>query len=64
MVQTSAHTTQILSHPELPDTFIVDGPQIHCDGGNGALGHPRVYLELAENGEITCPYCSKHFIRK
>lgn len=23
--------------------------------------HPRVYLELKENGEANCPYCGNHF---
>jgi uncharacterized Zn-finger protein len=55
---------QTLPHPELLDTFIVDSQQVACNGGGGALGHPKVYLELDHNGEITCPYCSRHFIRK
>jgi uncharacterized Zn-finger protein len=54
---------QILRHPELPDTFIADEHTVYCDGGGGALGHPKVYLELDHNGEITCPYCSRKFIR-
>ena len=35
----------------------------HCDGGKGALGHPRVYLTIA-NGQdsVTCPYCSRKFV--
>ncbi|MDH5433661.1 MAG: zinc-finger domain-containing protein [Gammaproteobacteria bacterium] len=23
--------------------------------------HPRVYLDLAKNGEANCPYCGNHF---
>jgi uncharacterized Zn-finger protein len=36
--------------------------EVSCDGGGGALGHPRVFLHIKpEEGEITCPYCSKTF---
>lgn len=31
-----------------------------CDGGGGALGHPRVALRI-ENGEVVCPYCSRTY---
>jgi uncharacterized Zn-finger protein len=32
-----------------------------CDGGV-ALGHPKVYLNLAPSGRVECPYCSRLFI--
>ena len=33
-----------------------------CDGGGGALGHPRVYLHIDQDlGRITCPYCSRTY---
>ena len=32
-----------------------------CDGGGGALGHPRVYLTMGSQTQITCPYCSRTF---
>jgi len=37
-----------------------DHQAVACDGGGGALGHPKVYLDL-HNGKATCPYCSKEF---
>jgi len=30
-----------------------------CDGDGGALGHPRVFLELDAEGKVCCPYCSR-----
>ncbi len=30
---------------------------VACDGGGGALGHPKVYLSLDAGGEAECPYC-------
>lgn len=37
----------------------VDHVEVACDGGNGALGHPRVFLTIEKQGEITCPYCGR-----
>ena len=34
--------------------------RVACDG-DGALGHPRVFLSL-ENGEAECPYCGRRFV--
>lgn len=39
--------------------------EIACNGGNGSLGHPKIYLYIPkETGSITCPYCSKKYILK
>ena len=35
--------------------------EVACDGGDGAMGHPRVFLHM-ENGQVECPYCDKLFI--
>ncbi|MDE3016929.1 MAG: zinc-finger domain-containing protein [Pseudomonadota bacterium] len=36
-----------------------------CDGGGGALGHPRVFLRIdRDKGEIACPYCSRTYVLK
>lgn len=46
---------------EVEDTVIVEQSSVSCDGGGGPLGHPRVYLEMDDNGEVACPYCSRVF---
>ena len=48
--------------PEPPETEVVTATRVACDGGGGALGHPRVWLSLGEDGEVTCPYCDKKFV--
>ena len=35
--------------------------QVACNGGGGPLGHPKVWLTLGNDGQVTCPYCSHHF---
>ncbi len=48
--------------PEPPETEVVTATRVACDGGEGALGHPRVWLSLGDDGEVECPYCDKKFI--
>ena len=36
-----------------------------CDGSGAveaALGHPRVYLHIDDNGFVDCGYCDRRFI--
>jgi uncharacterized Zn-finger protein len=40
----------------------IDAMVTSCNGSGGALGHPRVYLNLAPSGRVECPYCSKVFV--
>jgi uncharacterized Zn-finger protein len=37
-------------------------PVVACDGGGGALGHPRVYLNITTGGLIDCPYCGRRYV--
>ncbi len=44
------------------EKIMVDSRVVGCDGGGGALGHPLVYLNMGDEDEIYCPYCSRHFV--
>ncbi len=44
------------------ETVEVESSEFACDGGGEALGHPRVYLQLGEDGTLDCPYCGRHFV--
>lgn len=48
------------------ETIEVMETQIACDGGGGALGHPKVYLHIDPDvgDSITCPYCSRMYVLK
>ncbi|XP_062866091.1 NADH dehydrogenase [ubiquinone] iron-sulfur protein 6, mitochondrial [Trichomycterus rosablanca] len=38
---------------------------ISCDGGGGALGHPKVYINLDKTTKVgTCGYCGLQFQQK
>jgi uncharacterized Zn-finger protein len=45
------------------ETIYVVEPIVACNGGGGPLGHPKVYLNLAVEGKVECPYCSRLFLR-
>ena len=50
---------------DAPETEIVDKMRIACDGGEGALGHPRVWLSVdPKSGFVECGYCDKKFVHK
>jgi uncharacterized Zn-finger protein len=47
-----------------PETFEVETTRVSCDGIGGALGHPRVFLEMGDEGVVECPYCDRRFVLK
>lgn len=50
---------------EAPETITVDTKKIACDGDEGPLGHPRVFLTIdPDTGTVECPYCDRLYILK
>jgi uncharacterized Zn-finger protein len=47
---------------ETPETFIVNQTRVACDGVGGALGHPKVYLEMGDENFVECGYCDRRFV--
>jgi uncharacterized Zn-finger protein len=47
---------------EPAETLITESEVVACDGGNGPLGHPRVFLNMEGKGAIDCPYCGCHYV--
>lgn len=55
------------SVPPPPEVVFVSTSRVACDGAteiSPALGHPRVYLQIAEAGYADCGYCDKRFVLK
>lgn len=46
------------------ETIYVDSPHVACDGGGGALGHPRIWFTLDKDPSVDCPYCGRRYILK
>ena len=47
---------------EPPEVVKVRSRRVACDGVGGALGHPRVYLEMGDESFVECPYCDRRFV--
>ena len=44
------------------EIIYTDKKEVSCKGNGGALGHPKIYMNIEATGEVQCPYCSKKFI--
>jgi uncharacterized Zn-finger protein len=47
---------------DAPETLTVSENRVACEGIGGALGHPKVYLQIGEEGFVECPYCDRRFV--
>ncbi len=47
---------------EPPEVMVVHEHRVWCDGIGGALGHPRVYMEIGEQSFVECGYCDRRFV--
>lgn len=56
MSELTAHKMQLF------EVIRVNAKRVACDGGGGGLGHPRVWLNLGEDDQIECPYCSRLYV--
>jgi len=45
-----------------PEVIVVRTRRVACDGVGGALGHPRVWLEMGEADFVECSYCDRRFV--
>ena len=60
--------TRATMHEPVPNAvppgeiIYVKSHRIACDGVGGALGHPRVWLEMGAAGFVDCSYCDRRFV--
>lgn len=59
---TPTATTAAAAAFPAPESVTVRSHRIACEGVGGALGHPRVWLEMGGAGFVDCPYCDRRFI--
>jgi NADH dehydrogenase (ubiquinone) Fe-S protein 6 len=49
-----------------PEVSRVSHARVACDGAHdgipAALGHPRVFLQIDEQGYVDCGYCDRRFV--
>jgi uncharacterized Zn-finger protein len=51
-----------MSPTDPPEIIAVRTRRVSCDGVGGALGHPRVWLEMGEAEFVECGYCDRRFV--
>jgi uncharacterized Zn-finger protein len=47
-----------------PELVVVTTKKIACDGGGGALGHPKVWYDMFEQDYVECKYCDRVYALK
>ncbi|MFC4726234.1 zinc-finger domain-containing protein [Glycocaulis abyssi] len=47
-----------------PEMIEVSTRRVMCDGGGGALGHPRVWYDMGDENFVDCLYCDRRFVLK
>lgn len=45
-----------------PELIVVQSPRVACDGGQGAAGHPLVFMQMGPEGFVECGYCDRRFV--
>ena len=48
-------------HDSDVDVVIVTTRRVACDGGGGALGHPKTWLDMGLDNQVRCKYCDRIF---
>lgn len=47
-----------------PEVIVVTTKKVSCDGGGGALGHPKVWYDMSEADFVECKYCDRVYALK
>jgi hypothetical protein len=45
-----------------PEISMVTSRKVSCNGGGGALGHPKVWYEMGHEDFVECKYCDRRFV--
>ncbi len=49
------------SHSVSDDVVLTATRRVACDGGGGALGHPKTWLDMGQDTQVQCKYCDRIF---
>jgi uncharacterized Zn-finger protein len=64
MASQSGTTSTPSSFADTAEVVVVATKKIACDGGGGALGHPKVWYDMSEQDFVECKYCDRLFVLK
>lgn len=48
-----------------PEIIVIEdnADEVSCDGGGGALGHPKVWYSFDGQDKVECGYCDRMFVK-
>ena len=61
-IQGTTEPTYGQSRGPAPEIVKVRSHRVACEGVGGALGHPRVWLEIGASHYVDCGYCDRRFV--
>ena len=45
------------------NVIVTNQLRVACNGGGGSAWSPKDFLTLGNDGRVTCPYCSREFVK-
>ena len=51
-----------LANDQGVEKIFVGVRELNCMGARAPFDHPHVYLDMGDDGQILCPYCSTLYI--
>jgi uncharacterized Zn-finger protein len=58
----SASVVPHLANDQGVEKIFVGVRELNCMGARAPMDHPHVYLDMGDDGQILCPYCSTLYI--
>ncbi|MCH9764885.1 MAG: zinc-finger domain-containing protein [Alphaproteobacteria bacterium] len=56
------HPTPHLANDQGVEKIFVGVKELQCMGARPPFDHPHVFLDMGEDNQILCPYCSTLFV--
>ena len=60
--QMAAHAVPHLANDPGAEKIFIGVKEFNCMGARAPHDHPHVYLDMGEDGQILCPYCSTLYV--
>jgi uncharacterized Zn-finger protein len=58
----SSHLVPHLANDKGAEKIFVGVKELQCMGARPPFDHPHVYLDMGEDNQILCPYCSTLYV--
>lgn len=58
----AAPTTPHLANDQGAEKIFIGVKELQCMGARAPFDHPHIYLDMGEDNQILCPYCSTLYV--